>query len=163
MLYAPWRSKYVSSLKKTKENECVFCSQLEKDLDAKFYILKRFKHHAVFLNRHPYNAGHLLIISLRHVPTINKLEKEERIELIELTNFCINALENTIKPHGINVGINIGAAAGAGLPEHLHTHVLPRWKSDTNFLPVLGKTRQISFDLNQLYEMLEPEFNNIQL
>jgi ATP adenylyltransferase len=159
-LYAPWRSNYVTDVvhgknDKIEKEDCIFCANLADNNDEKHFIFKRFTHHAIMLNLYPYNAGHLLIISLDHKKNLEELSKEARIELIELTNSCINILTDVLKAQGVNVGFNIGKASGAGIPSHFHQHVLPRWIGDTNFLPLLANTKQISIDLNEIYKKLK--------
>lgn len=166
-LYAPWRSSYVTDVihnkkKSSLKKECVFCLKLAVDEDEKNFILGRFKHHAIFLNLYPYNAGHLLIISLKHKNCLKDLSPESRYELIELTNHCINILTDTLGAQGINVGLNIGKASGAGLPDHIHQHVLPRWQGDTNFLPLLTETKQISVDLKEVFQKLKPHIKALK-
>ena len=111
------------------------------------------------LNKYPYNAGHLLILPIRHVALLSDLEKNERAELMELVNMSVNIVSATLGNHGLNIGINLGKAAGAGIPSHLHTHILPRWDGDTNFMPAIAKTKVISFDLSDIYEKLKKEFD----
>lgn len=167
-LYAPWRKNYVTDVvlgkeENTDKQECPFCKKLEAQDDANHYILGRYKHHAVLLNLFPYNAGHLLIVSLEHKNCLKELSKEAREELIELTNHSVNILTDILKAQGVNVGLNIGKASGAGIPSHLHQHVLPRWIGDTNFLPLLAETKQISVNLDDLYKQLKPHFESLKL
>ena len=165
-LYAPWREKYsLSVANKDSEHlsapQCVFCSHFSEDTDEKNFIIRRFAHCVVMLNRYPYNAGHLLILPHIHVPNLHDMPKEARSELIELTNHAVEIAKNTFKTDGFNVGLNLGRAAGAGIPSHLHMHVLPRFIGDTNFLATLADTKAISFDLHKIYEQLKPGFNSI--
>lgn len=157
-LYAPWRSKYVKELGKsddTKAENCIFCNNITEQQDEKNFILKRFMHHVVMLNKYPYNAGHLMIIPFAHKPSLEDFSMEQRSELIELTTMCATTLKKILKAEGINIGINLGKIAGAGMPAHLHLHVLPRWQGDTNFLPLLAETKQISVDLESIYNQLK--------
>jgi len=165
-LYAPWRDDYTSSTARTKnkdcpENECVFCCQLKENNDDKHFILKRFEHNVIMLNLYPYNAGHVLLLPLQHLGTLQKLTKQARAELIELSNSSSEILQKELGAQGFNIGLNIGKAAGAGIPAHLHMHVLPRWLGDTNFLPTIGQTKQISFDLEKMYQKLKVHFKNL--
>lgn len=160
-LYVPWRSQYVKN--KPKDDACVFCEKIASDDDANNFILGRYKHNAVFLNLFPYNAGHLMIIPYKHTNNLDELNKEEKSELIELVSQSIKILENHTKADGFNVGLNLGKAAGSGIPTHLHMHVLPRWEGDTNFLPTLSNTKTISFDLNKIYQDLKPHFNVLKI
>lgn len=162
-LYAPWRSPYAESVDRTKEEkasaqECVFCTKLKQKKDNENFIIKRFKYNAIILNRFPYNAGHILIIPLVHKATLDKLSRAARIELMELLALSGPLMQKTFDADGVNIGLNIGKAAGAGIPSHLHFHVLPRWHGDTNFLPTLTDTKLISFDLHTIYEQLKKAF-----
>lgn len=165
-LYAPWRTNYVQKVHKgdndsAVKDDCVFCQKFAEWNDDKHFILRRFRYHAVLLNLFPYNAGHLLLVSLEHKDCLNELSKEARSELIELTNQSILVLQKALQPAGFNVGLNLGKAGGAGIPHHIHQHVLPRWTGDTNFLPLLAQTKQISVDLEKLFEQLKPLFTAI--
>ena len=162
-IYAPWRSKYAKDTGRTKQerttkNECVFCKQLAQKNDTKSFILKRLKHNVIMLNRFPYNAGHLLIIPLDHKASLDRLSKSARTELMELISNSARILKESLNADGINIGLNIGKAGGAGIPSHIHFHVLPRWQGDTNFLPTLADTKQVSFDLNEMYKRLKKAF-----
>ncbi|MDZ4150073.1 HIT domain-containing protein [Methylicorpusculum sp.] len=162
-LYAPWRSPYAKTIDQGKKEDatpdaCVFCIQLAENNDKLNLILHRGIHHAIMINKYPYNAGHLLIVSLEHQATLEELSPASRTELIELTNHCVKILKKELNAEGINVGLNLGKSAGAGIPAHLHMHILPRWNGDTNFLPTLTDTKQISFDLRAIYAQLKPAF-----
>lgn len=165
-LYAPWRDNYSLSVAgKESENitaeQCVFCSHFSDNNDEKNLILRRFTHCVVMLNRFPYNAGHLLILPIKHVPNLEDLSREARTELMELTTQSTIILKKNLHTAGINVGLNLGRAAGAGIPSHLHMHALPRFVGDTNFLVTLADTKAISFDLNKIYAQLKPDFDSI--
>lgn len=159
-LYAPWRSRYVSKNQPSLQDirPCVFCQKLEQKDDAGNYILTRREHAAIFMNLYPYNTAHLLIIPHKHHATLDAYSAEERTAFIELINESITKIEQVFKPHGFNVGMNIKAAAGAGIPEHLHIHVLPRWEGDTNFMPIIAGTKQISYDMLECYQKLKEVF-----
>jgi ATP adenylyltransferase len=165
-LFAPWRTAYTTNTahqttgNETKD-ECVFCAQLTENNDQKYFVLKRTRHWAIMLNRYPYNAGHLLIVALTHVATLQDLTQEARTELIELTTQSSNIIQHVLQPGGLNIGLNLGKIAGAGLPAHIHLHILPRWLGDTNFMPVFGETKVISFDLTQVYLQLKPHFDSL--
>ncbi|HBR70488.1 TPA: HIT family hydrolase [Candidatus Dependentiae bacterium] len=159
-LYAPWRSNYViKPQSKKSKSKCLFCEKAQTKKDEEDYILARYPHCFIMMNLYPYNAGHLMIVPNKHTKDLKKLSSAERIELMHALSEAIDALNNTLKPDGINVGINLGKAAGAGLPGHLHIHVLPRWEGDTNFMPLLANTKQISTDLNKIYQELKKNFN----
>ena len=165
-LYCPWRENYTISVahtndKNKNESDCIFCTIFKSDEDEKNLVLRRFKYNVVIFNRFPYNAGHLLILPKSHQACLLDLEKEARYELTDLIAYSVEILKSTLNCDGTNVGLNLGKAAGAGIPSHLHMHVLPRFTGDTNFLPTLGDTKAISFDLHQLYNQLKPEFDKL--
>ena len=162
-LYAPWRSKYVTEDVHGKKavadkDHCVFCTQFSEDEDERYLILQRTERCAVMMNLYPYNAGHLLILPLAHHANLSDLSVDERSELMELTNRSIEIVKASIKPDGFNLGMNLGKAAGAGIPSHLHLHVLPRWEGDTNFFPLLADTKAVSCDLREIYKELRSVF-----
>jgi ATP adenylyltransferase len=163
-LYAPWRSAYTKQANKTKNmntssDTCAFCTQLAADNDDQFFVLKRYTHCAVMLNTFPYNAGHLLIIPYNHVALLHALSQEERTDCMNAIAKATEIVTQVLSPEGFNVGINLGVAAGASVPSHLHIHVVPRWQGDTNFLPILGDTKQISVDLHRTFTDLKAGFN----
>jgi ATP adenylyltransferase len=134
---------------------CVFCSIPEAEADR---VLTRGDLAYVVLNKFPYNPGHLLIVPLRHVGDLEDVTAEENAELQALLQRSIGALRRTSEPHGFNVGLNLGRIAGAGLPGHLHWHVVPRWSGDSNFMPVVGETRVLPELLAETYRRLKPGF-----
>ncbi len=162
-LYAPWRSSYAASTEDSKQehakkDDCVFCTQLQENNDEKYFILKRYTHCFVVLNKYPYNAGHLMVLPLVHEKQLDNLSAEARHEIMDATSHCVKVVEKVLKAEGINIGLNIGRASGAGIPSHLHMHILPRWNGDTNFLPTLADIKVVSFDLKEIFELLKPEF-----
>lgn len=151
-LYAPWRSAYTCT---KSDSECVFCKKCAENLDAKNFIIKRFTHCYVMLNLFPYNAGHLLVIPYEHHASLETLSPQARQEIMEASSTGTALLKEIFGAEGINIGINIGGkAAGGSIPEHLHVHILPRWIGDTNFLATLAETKQISFDMEEIYQKL---------
>jgi|SaaInlLV_10m_DNA_2_1039722.scaffolds.fasta_scaffold00397_9 ATP adenylyltransferase len=163
-IYSPWRDEYVNDTAHKTSNEkqskeCVFCKHFKENHDEKNGILKRTKNCVVMVNKYPYNGGHIMALPLEHKATLKNLTPEVRAELMELVNESVIIIEKTLKPHGLNIGINIGKASGGGIPTHLHVHILPRWEGDTNFLPLLADTKQISVNLNEIYKKLKNEFN----
>lgn len=166
-LYAPWRSDYASKVDQSKTDDtsadsCIFCLDFSQS-STQHLILKQATHAYVMMNRYPYNAGHLLIVPFAHQGALDELDQSTRAELMELVAHSTDILAKVLGAHGVNIGINLGKAAGAGIPAHLHIHVLPRWIGDTNFLPTLADTKQISFDLHQIYHQLLPAFDQIAL
>ncbi|RKY21038.1 MAG: HIT family hydrolase, partial [Planctomycetota bacterium] len=152
-LWAPWRIKYIQDL--NERSDCFICHNLENQQDDnKNLVLWRTAKCVVILNRFPYNNGHLLIAPARHIPDLDAANDEELLELTKLIRESQKALSLTLKPHGFNVGMNFGRCAGAGLPEHFHIHIVPRWDGDTNFMSVCSDTKVISQSLAELFEQL---------
>lgn len=152
-IWAPWRVKYITKILKT-DHSCVFCKILKEKKDVKNYVIVRTKYCFSVMNIYPYNNGHLLILPKRHVDDLSKLKKDEREDLFDLLDLSKALLDKAIKPHGYNIGINLGRLAGAGFPGHLHIHLVPRWKGDANFMPVISDTRVISHSLKALHKKL---------
>jgi ATP adenylyltransferase len=160
-LWAPWRIRYVQGLDKEplaagKKTGCFICHNLEHPQDDnENLVLWRTEESIVILNRYPYNNGHLLVAPARHIPDLEHASDEELCEMIKLIRESQNALSLAIKPHGFNVGMNFGRCAGAGLPGHLHIHIVPRWDGDTNFMAVCSSTDVISQSLTELLGLLK--------
>ena len=153
-LWAPWRIKYIQEL--NESSDCFICHNLENPQDDnKNLVLWRSARSIVILNRFPYNNGHLLIAPARHIPDLDTASDEELLELTKLIRESQKALSLTLKPHGFNVGMNFGRCAGAGLPDHFHIHIVPRWDGDTNFMSVCSDTKVISQSLAELFEQLK--------
>lgn len=167
LLYAPWRHDYVNgNIKKNSEplkNNCVFCHQFAQSDDKKYYIIKRFERTVVMLNYYPYNAGHIMVLPFEHKANLPDLDAQTRAELMEVTSASLPVIEKALDAQGFNIGINLGEAGGGGIPSHLHIHILPRWKGDTNFLESIGSARLISSDLDKTYELLHQGFSSITL
>lgn len=155
-LWAPWRMEYILG---KEEEGCFLCRILAAEADRENLVLKRTTKCAIVINRYPYNSGHLMVCVCRHVGEIGALDADERLETINLVAEAIEALQATIHPEGFNVGINLGRAGGAGLEEHLHTHIVPRWSGDTNFMPVMADVRVVPQSLLELWDRLQPVFN----
>lgn len=156
-LWAPWRLEYVSTAEKSDPNACLFCGKFNESDDAKNFIVTRAKTAFCILNIYPYNNGHLMIVPIRHVADISDLTNSERLEMMDLLIRMKNRLQTVLKPHGFNIGINCGTVAGAGIADHLHMHIVPRWSGDTNFMPVFSDVRVIPQSLRALYELLIDE------
>ena len=153
-LWAPWRINYIRQLEKSEE--CFICKYLaEPDDDDKNFVLWRTEKSIVILNRFPYNNGHLLIAPKRHIAGFEQAEDAEMLEMVKLMRESQKALSTAIKPHGFNIGGNFGRCAGAGLPGHLHLHLVPRWDGDTNFINVCSDTDVISQSLVELLGLLK--------
>ena len=153
-LWAPWRMKYIGGL--GKKSECFICHDVsDTENDRENLVLWRTEKSVAIFNRFPYNNGHLLIAPKKHAAGIDELDEDEMLELMKLMREGQNILKKTIKSHGFNVGINLGKGAGAGLPDHLHIHIVPRWEGDTNFMSVCTDTKVISQSLFELYDLLK--------
>ncbi len=152
-LWSPWRMKYVGA--EHKCGECVFCAAVGKRNDPENLILFRGQFSFVILNAFPYCSGHALVMPYEHVPTYEALSAETRAEIMELISRTTTALRKVYRPDGFNVGANLGSAGGAGVTDHVHFHVLPRWDGDTNFMTTLGDTRVIPEDLADTFKRLK--------
>ncbi len=157
-LWAPWRMEYIEGLSNDKKNssECFLCKVYADDPknDKDNLLLMRGKQCFVVMNRFPYNNGHLLVAPIRHVGEIDELSDDELFELIKLTKWMKKVIQDIMNPEGFNIGINLGHCAGAGLPGHLHIHIVPRWSGDTNYMTVIGKVKVIPEDLFRTYDKL---------
>jgi ATP adenylyltransferase len=157
-LWAPWRLSYVTAAS-IPTTECVFCdAQSGHQADL---VLFRGQHCYVILNLYPYNNGHLMVVPNRHLCTLEALRPDEQAEMMRLVRLSEMALNEAYHPHGINVGINLGKAAGAGIENHLHVHFVPRWSGDTNFMTAVGETRVLPEDLAATVSRLRPIFERL--
>lgn len=150
-LWAPWRMAYIEV--KTPSG-CIFCEKPPEERDPENLILHRGRTAFVILNAFPYNNGHLMIVPFRHTAELESLSGEERDELMALTQWSTRLLTAALRPDGFNVGMNLGRVAGAGIADHLHMHVVPRWNGDTNFMPVISDTRVLPDSLEHSYAKL---------
>jgi len=151
-IWAPWRLEYILN---DKAEGCIFCQKPKERKDSRDYILLRGKKCLVMLNAFPYNSGHLMIIPYRHVGSVEDLEEEETKEMMKLLSLMTVLLKRAMDPDGFNIGMNVGDIAGAGIKGHLHLHVVPRWKGDCNFMPVLSDTRVVPDSLRSTYQKLK--------
>jgi len=154
-IWAPWRIEYI---KAEKPAGCILCDKPKEKKDKENYVLYRGKKNFVMLNSYPYNPGHLLIAPYRHVGNLEELTETERNEHYELVSRSIAVLKKVMKPAGFNIGANLGKVAGAGIEDHFHSHVVPRWQGDNNFMPVLGEVKVIPQALADTYEALAGRF-----
>ncbi|OPX25528.1 MAG: HIT family hydrolase [Candidatus Cloacimonas sp. 4484_143] len=155
ILYSPWRLQYILS---EKEDGCIFCTKPSKKEDKKHLILYRSVHSFVIMNMFPYNNGHLLVVPIQHVSRLNDLDPEEISDLFQTVQLCEKILEKTYSPDGMNIGLNLGRAAGAGIEEHLHVHIVPRWNGDVNFMSSLGGTRVVPESFERAFDNLKKQF-----
>ena len=160
-LWAPWRQSYVSAAQAPQPGECFLCQGASTNKDRESLVVRRDAQSLVILNRFPYNNGHLLVAPRRHKGTLDELDADEILEIQQSLTRMVGALSNTLHADGFNVGLNLGRVAGAGLPGHLHWHVVPRWNGDTNFMPVLADTKVISQSLDTLYDLLVEYFRTV--
>lgn len=150
-LWAPWRIEYITG---PKRGECIFCLPASSDADEDNLVVRRGQSSLVMLNRFPYAPGHLMVAPYRHVAELDELSAAESSELMALAKDAVAALRELMTPQGFNLGLNLGAVAGAGIAEHLHLHVVPRWEGDTNFMPLLADTHVIPQALEVTREAL---------
>jgi len=154
-LWAPWRLQYITQ---DKPAGCIFCDKPLTGDDRASYIVLRGTHAYVLLNAFPYNNGHIMIAPYAHLAALEDLPSETMHEMMDLAQLATRALKSGFLPDGLNIGFNLGAAAGAGIKDHLHLHLVPRWSGDTNFMPVIGDTRVIPQSLDRTYELLTDAF-----
>lgn len=159
-IWAPWRMDYVEG--KLKENDCIFCNRAEMDDDKENLILFRGVQAFVILNLFPYTNGHTMIVPFEHKPSLEDLNESTRSELIQLTTEAVIVLRNVYRAEAFNIGINIGEAAGAGIAEHIHVHIVPRWMGDTSFMTTTTETRVLPESLEKSFRKLRAEWLKIK-
>lgn len=151
IIWAPWRAGFITG---KPERGCVFCRAVKSSDDRKALIVFRGRHNLVVMNKYPYTCGHILIIPNRHLRDLEKLTEAEANEHFRITRRAASILRRSLKSQGLNIGMNLGRVAGAGVVGHLHTHIVPRFAGDSNFMPVIGQTRMMSLDLEDMYDLL---------
>lgn len=156
ILWAPWRMGYILG---TKKKECFLCKEI-KSKKSKFIVYKG-NFSFVILNIFPYNNGHLMIAPIKHIKNLEELENDEFIEIINLLKSSTKVLKKVLNPDGFNIGLNLGKVSGAGLEDHIHIHIVPRWNGDTNFMPVISNTKVIPQSLKELSKVLKKEFKEV--
>ncbi|MFH1783521.1 MAG: HIT domain-containing protein [bacterium] len=156
-LWTPWRMKYILG---KKPKHCIFCEKITQDKDKENHIILRGKTCYIALNKYPYNNGHLMVIPYKHVSKLEELDDQTSLEIMSLLKLSARVLDETVKPGGINIGINLGADSGSSA-DHIHIHVVPRWHGDTNFMPVLAKTKLIAETLDDTYQRLRSALTGI--
>lgn len=159
-LHAPWRMEYILNAGKPAPG-CIFCEKPREQHDRSNLIIYRGEHNFVILNAFPYNSGHLMVIPYLHTADFSELSPETLAEMMRLTNFAMAALKRVMCPDGFNMGMNIGRSAGAGIAEHLHLHIVPRWSGDTNFLPVVGNVRVLPESLERTWEKISTAYAEV--
>jgi ATP adenylyltransferase len=152
-VWAPWRIEYVAQ---PRVEGCVLCHKAQVADDAAEHVLYRGERNFVLLNAYPYNSGHLMVVPYEHVGDLTALDEATLAEMVGLAQACVRAMGHYLHPEGINLGMNIGKAAGAGIDEHLHMHIVPRWSGDTNFMTVVADVRVVPQALDESARMLAP-------
>lgn len=150
-IFAPWRIRYILA---PKPKDCVFCEAPKEKDDKKNLILYRGKTCYTIMNRNPYNPGHVMVCPYRHIPSTEDMNEDELLESMKLVNFAVSVIREVMNPDGFNIGINIGKVAGAGIADHLHIHIVPRWNGDTSFMPVLADVQIVPEALEDTYDKL---------
>lgn len=154
-LWAPWRVEYI---RQEKPEGCIFCTKPQENRDAANFILYRGKLNFVIMNIYPYNPGHLMVVPYRHLGRLEDLSTDERNEHYEIVSRAVGILREAGKTDNFNIGMNLGRVAGAGIDDHIHTHIVPRWNGDNNFMPVIADTRVISESMEDIYRRLKVKF-----
>ncbi len=161
LLFRPERINYVKGL--IHSSDCVFCNEARSGISKKGLCVFKAKHSMVVINKYPYNTGHILVLPTQHKGNLWDLEEDEYIELVKLLNASVKIINQVYKCLGMNIGLNHGKIAGAGIPEHLHWHIVPRWAGDTNFFPIIGETKVLPETLEQTYKKLIKTFSDLEL
>lgn len=156
-LWAPWRMEYILS---EKEKDCIFCIKPKENNDRENLILYRAENVYVIMNKYPYNNGHLMVVPYFHASSFDGLPDNAMFELIMITRYSVRCLKRAFNPEGFNIGINFGEVAGAGIEEHMHIHIVPRWAGDASFMTVLADVRVIPEHILDTYDKLYPVFNS---
>jgi ATP adenylyltransferase len=154
-IWAPWRIEYIQM---EKPKGCIFCDKSSQNDDALNYILYRGDNNFVIMNSYPYNPGHLMIAPYQHTGNLEELADEELHEHFKIISRSIQLLKKVFNPDGFNIGMNIGRIAGAGIADHFHTHIVPRWSGDTNFMPVVADTKVVNEAIGETYQKLKGKF-----
>ncbi len=160
-LWAPWRMAYIENDLDKPHNGCIFCNLPAENDDRKNLICWRAEHCFVILNRYPYNNGHLMVVPFEHTADLTTVSLPVLTEMQQIINQSIIVLRHVLNPHAMNIGMNLGRIAGAGIDEHIHYHIVPRWNGDTNFMPVLTGTKVMSEALDASWQKISDGFNKI--
>jgi ATP adenylyltransferase len=155
-IWAPWRVQYIRT--PNPPQGCIFCDKPKENKDEENLILFRGKLNFVIMNAFPYNPGHLMVVPFRHIGKLEEMTPEERREHYEIVSRSVGILREATGTENFNIGMNLGRVAGAGIADHIHTHIVPRWNGDNNFMPVIGETRVISESIREIYERLRLKY-----
>lgn len=158
-LWAPWRSEYVRKIDIPDEKGCFICNAVKADDDKKYMVLKRSDSSVIIMNRYPYNPGHLMVCCNDHIGDIEDVAVEVAAEMWQSICSCKSIMKSEMSPHGFNIGINQGRCAGAGVEDHLHIHIVPRWNGDSNFMSSCCGMRVVSQSIEELYDILKSKFD----
>jgi ATP adenylyltransferase len=161
-LWAPWRMRYIEGMGGASGDGCIFCEKPKENADERNYIIYRGETCYIIMNIFPYNNGHLMVVPYLHTSRFPDLDSGTRLEMLNLAGLAMEAIESIMRPDGFNMGMNIGRTAGAGIADHLHLHLVPRWNGDTNFMPVIGCTKVISEALEDSYRKIRRAVNEIR-
>lgn len=156
-LFSPWRSRYIATFKgekKSKNSDCLFCRIARERNDSRNLVVVRKECCYVVMNKYPYNSGHLMIVPYTHTPSFEGLSKNEYTEIMATTSEMIALLGRVNRPQGFNFGANLGRVAGAGIDQHVHFHLVPRWNGDTNFMPTIGEVKLVSEETTEVFKQL---------
>lgn len=158
--FTPWRMHYIKSDKSSQDGGCVLCGlhRADPSQDAANFVLYRGEYCYIVLNIYPYNTAHMMVVPYAHTADVVGMPDACASELFDLTRRCVAILNDAYMPHGCNLGMNLGHTAGAGIAEHLHMHIVPRWDGDTNFMPLIGGTKLVPETLEHTYTRLKPHF-----
>jgi ATP adenylyltransferase len=159
--FTPWRMAYINSSDAPADDECVLCARGREAPDVSNLVLYRGTTCYVLMNLYPYNTGHLMVAPYAHTADLPGLDAAVAGELFDLTRRCVGLIGQALAPHGFNMGMNLGRTAGAGIDEHMHMHIVPRWTGDANFMPIVGGTKLIPEALDQTYAKLRPLFDTL--
>ncbi|WP_457590790.1 HIT family protein [Geoglobus sp.] len=157
-IFAPWRIRYIMS---PKHEGCIFCDFPKENRDEERLIVYRGEKCFVMMNNYPYNPGHVMVAPYRHVGSLEKLDESEALEIMKLSQRAVKVIRETMDPDGFNLGINLGKVAGAGIEDHIHLHIVPRWNGDTNFMPVIADVKIIPEAVEETYKKLRSGFEKL--
>ena len=157
-IFAPWRIRYIMS---PKHEGCIFCDFPKENRDEERLIVYRGEKCFVMMNNYPYNPGHVMVAPYRHVGSLEELDESEALEIMKLSQRAVKVIRETMDPDGFNIGINLGKVAGAGIEDHIHLHIVPRWNGDTNFMPVIADVKIIPEAVEETYKKLRSGFEKL--
>ena len=163
-LWSPWRSKYIDTFKpgnSSGENECLFCKIAKENRDKENFLIHRAEKCFIIMNLYPYNSGHLMIVPYKHASSLKELDTDTNLDCMKMLNLGCDILNDSIIPHGFNIGANIGRVSGAGIEDHIHFHIVPRWNGDTNFMPVFNDVKVVSEAMDATFTKLSASVSKI--